>query len=197
MTARMVLVLGGARSGKSSVAQNMAARMEEAGAGICFLATAAEDDPEMVERINHHRNSRPASWQTRELVGGVGVPDLPTGASSGLLDCFTVFLSNLMARNGLDWPPDDEDLMPESEVLKRMRRTEDQALKLVSSLRDRLDTLILVSNEVGTGVVPPYRLGRIFRDLSGRMNQKLAAQADEVYLVTAGLPLCLKTGEKE
>jgi len=197
MTARMVLVLGGARSGKSGVAQNMAARLEEAGAGICFLATAAEDDAEMVERINHHRNSRPASWQTRELVSGIGLPELPLGASGGLLDCFTVFLSNLMASHGLDWPPEDEDRMLESDVLERMQRTEDQALELISSLRDRLDTLILVSNEVGTGVVPPYRLGRIFRDLSGRMNQKLAAQVVEVYLVTAGSPLCLKTGEKE
>lgn len=197
MPARLVLVLGGARSGKSRVAQNIAALAEEAGASICFMATAADDDPEMVERINHHRNSRPASWQTRELVGGVGMPDLAAGISCGLLDCFTVFLSNTMATKGLDWPPEDEDLMPESEVLERMRRTEAQALELVSSLRDRLDTLILVSNEVGMGVVPPYRLGRIFRDLSGRMNQKLAAQADEVYLVTAGLPLRLKTGEKE
>ncbi len=197
MPARLVLILGGARSGKSGVAQNMAARAQEAGANICFLATAAEDDPEMVERINHHRASRPASWGTRELAGGIGVPELPAGTTCGLLDCFTVLLSNLMAADGLDWPPEKEDLMPESEVLERIRRTERKALEMVSELRLRLDTLILVSNEVGTGVVPPYRLGRIFRDLAGRTNQALAAQADEVYLVTAGLPLCLKTGEKE
>ncbi len=197
MTARMILVLGGARSGKSGVAQAMAARAEEAGAGVCFLATATEDDAEMVERINHHRNSRPASWRTRELLPGTWIPDLPAETACGLLDCFTVLLSNLMAAAGLDWPPADEDRMPEDEVLSRMRETEERALELVAGLRDRLDTLILVSNEVGQGVVPPYRLGRIFRDLAGRLNQKLAAQADEVYLVTAGLPLCLKKSEKE
>ncbi len=197
MTAKLVLVLGGARSGKSGVAQSMAARAEEAGASVCFLATAAEDDPEMVERINHHRNSRPACWHTRELVNGTGMPQLPEGTTCGLLDCFTVLLSNLMARSGLDWPPEREDCMPENEVLERMSETQSAAMQLVSELRTRLDTLILVSNEVGQGVVPPYRLGRIFRDLAGRTNQALAAQADEVYLVTAGLPLCLKAPDKE
>ncbi len=197
MAARLVLVMGGARSGKSGVAQAMAARAEEAGARICFLATAAEDDPEMVERIKHHRTSRPASWTTRELVQGTGVPELPAGTTCGLLDCFTVFLANLMAAHGLDWPPEVEDLMPESEVLERMRTIQDDALQLVGELRRRLDTLILVSNEVGQGVVPAYRLGRIFRDLAGRTNQQLAAEADEVVLVTAGLPLTLKTRERE
>ncbi len=197
MAAKLILVLGGARSGKSSVAQTMAAQAEEAGAQICFLATAAEDDPEMVERINHHRASRPANWSTREMVQGKSVPALPAGATCGLLDCFTVLLSNLMAAHGLDWPPEQEDLMPENEVLERMHAAQDDAVRLVGDLRERLDQLILVTNEVGQGVVPAYRLGRIFRDLAGRTNQQLATLADEVVLVTAGLPLALKTQERE
>jgi len=194
MKSKMVLVIGGARSGKSSFAQRMAA---ESGRQVCFLATAEARDGEMVQRINRHRGSRPATWTTVELTGGTLLRSLPPETGLVLFDCFTVFLSNLMAVNGLDWPPEEEDLMTEDEVERLMRKTEDEALELVDRLRDEVEDLIVVSNEVGMGVVPPYRLGRIFRDIAGRLNQGLAERADGVYLVTAGLPLALKdsTGE--
>jgi len=186
---KLILVLGGVRSGKSTFAQELASGM---GGEVCFLATAEAGDGEMEERIRRHRGDRPVNWKTLELAGGVRLESRPGGGHLVLMDCFTVYLSNLMALRGLDWPPEEEDLMPEGEVARRSREVEGEALALVDSLRGEARALIVVSNEVGMGVVPPYRLGRIFRDLAGRLNQRLAERADEVYLVAAGLPLRLK-----
>jgi adenosylcobinamide kinase/adenosylcobinamide-phosphate guanylyltransferase len=191
MEKKMILVIGGARSGKSSFAQRKAA---ESGRRVCFVATAEARDGEMDERIHHHRRERPADWRTLELEGGTVLGGLPGEIELALLDCFTVYLSNLMAANGLDWPVEEEDAMPESEVLRRMEDCESTALEMIDRLRDTAETLIVVSNEVGMGVVPPYRLGRVFRDLSGRLNQRLAERAGEVYMVVAGLPVCIKGG---
>ncbi|OFW59054.1 MAG: bifunctional adenosylcobinamide kinase/adenosylcobinamide-phosphate guanylyltransferase [Candidatus Solincola sediminis] len=186
----MTLVLGGARSGKSAFAQRMA---EESGEKVCFLATAEAGDGEMLERIRKHRQSRPAHWDTLELAGGTKLVVNPSRTDILLFDCFTVCLSNLMAVAGLDWPIEDEDLMPESQAIELMNNTEQKALDLVDRLRRSTPKLIIVSNEVGMGVVPAFRLGRIFRDLSGRLNQALADRADHVYFVIAGIPLSLKT----
>lgn len=189
MKHRMVLVLGGARSGKSSFAQGLAAA---SGRRICFLATAWPGDEEMEKRIERHREERPEGWVTLELAGGTELPGLPREGDLALMDCFTVYLSNLMARAGLDWPAEEEGLMQEEEVLRRMGEVEAEALELVERVREAASELIVVANEVGMGVVPAYRLGRVFRDLAGRLNQRLAERADEVYLVAAGLPLRLK-----
>jgi adenosylcobinamide kinase/adenosylcobinamide-phosphate guanylyltransferase len=190
MKNRMILVIGGARSGKSSFAQRLA---QESGRRVCFLATAEARDGEMRERIQRHRLSRPMDWETLEFKGGTNLGPLPPHVELILFDCFTVYLSNLMAENGMDWPVEEEDLLPEAEVARLMAETEEDALETVDRLRDSVDTLIVVSNEVGMGVVPPFRLGRVFRDLAGRLNQGLAERADEVHLVCAGLPLRLKT----
>jgi adenosylcobinamide kinase / adenosylcobinamide-phosphate guanylyltransferase len=192
MEKKMILVLGGARSGKSSFAQGLAA---QSGREVCFVATAEARDGEMDKRIHHHRRARPAGWHTLELGGGTVPGGLPEEIELALVDCFTIYLSNLMAASGLDWPVEEEDLMPEEEVLRRMEECESEALEMTGRLRNAAGTLIIVSNEVGMGVVPPYRLGRIFRDLAGRLNQRLAERADQVYLVVAGLPVCIKGGE--
>lgn len=189
MEHRMVLVLGGARSGKSSFAQGLAAA---SGRRVCFLATADPGDEEMEKRIRRHREERPMGWVTLELADGVHLPELPGEGDLVLMDCFTVYLSNLMARAGLDWPVEEEGLMPEEEVLRLMDEVEEEALGLVDRLREAAAELIVVANEVGMGVVPPFRLGRVFRDLAGRLNQGLAERADAAYLVAAGLPLRLK-----
>lgn len=194
MEKRMIVVIGGARSGKSTFAQRMA---EESGCGVCYVATAEARDGEMDERIGHHRRGRPAGWLTLEMEGGTALGELPGECELALLDCFTVYLSNLMAASGLDWPAAKEDLVPEEEVLRRMGDCERSALEMIDRLRGEANILIVVSNEVGMGVVPPYRLGRIFRDLAGRLNQRLADRADEVHLVVAGLPVCIKGGGEE
>ena len=186
---KLVLVVGGARSGKSSFAQELASGY---GKRVLFIATAEAGDAEMRQRILRHRLDRPADWETLELGGSLPVPELPAGVKIGLMDCFTVFLSNLMASRGLDWAPQDEDFLSGEEVLERVERVEKEALDAVEHLRRSIPTLVVVTNEVGMGLVPPFRLGRIFRDLAGRLNQKLALTADEVYAVMAGLPVRLK-----
>lgn len=191
MKGKLILIVGGARSGKSSLALEIA---REQKGPVCFIATADPGDNEMDLRIQNHRNGRPADWQTFELLAGAGDLSLPDDTAVAVLDCFTVFLANLMAHMGLDWDPEDEDRMPEAEVLEKMGRVEEKALSDVASILASAPVMIMVSNEVGMGVVPPYRLGRIFRDLAGRLNQKLAGEADEVYGVMAGLPVQLKPG---
>lgn len=185
----MILVIGGARSGKSSFAHRLAS---QTAGRVCFVATARAGDSEMSERICRHRDSRPVDWPTVELVAGSSPMVLPEDADVALLDCFTVFLSELMSSNGLDWCPEDEDEMPEAEVLERMETTGERALAALADVRRQVRLLIVVTNEVGMGVVPPYRLGRVFRDLAGRVNQRLAEEADEVYAVMAGLGVRLK-----
>ncbi len=188
---KLVLVVGGARSGKSSFAQELASGY---GRRVLFIATAEAGDGEMRQRILRHRLDRPADWETLELGIGLPVPKLPAGVEIALMDCFTIFLSNLMASRGLDWAPEDEDSLSAEEILERVERIEREALDAVEGLRRSIPTLVVVTNEVGMGLVPPFRLGRIFRDLAGRLNQRLALTADEVYAVLAGLPVRLKPG---
>jgi adenosylcobinamide kinase/adenosylcobinamide-phosphate guanylyltransferase len=165
-----VLVLGGARSGKSAYAERLVA---ESGLERVYVATGEPGDPEMAERIAHHRRRRGDDWRTVEAP--TQLEDvLEAEATEGravLVDCLTLWLSNLMLA-GLD-------------VEARSER--------LSLLMSRLPgLLVFVSNEVGLGVVPDNPLGRRFRDAQGRLNQAIARAADRVILMAAGLPLVLK-----
>jgi adenosylcobinamide kinase/adenosylcobinamide-phosphate guanylyltransferase len=168
------LFIGGARSGKSAAAERYAART---GAYVYYLATAEAGDDEMRERIVRHRAQRPAAWQTIEapLDVAAALEGLPHGAVV-LLDCLTLLVSNLLLHNEAD---------PEPAVERAV-----DALLAAAAAREL--TLIVVSNEVGMGLVPEYPLGRIYRDLLGRAAQRIAAQADEVYLVVAGIAVELR-----
>lgn len=166
----MILLLGGARSGKSSIAVSMASRM---GQPVRFLATARPDDDEMTKRIAHHRARRPESWTVVEAP--VGVHDALRGAGDQetvIVDCVTLWISNLMVDH------DDE----------RIGTLVDEA---VDVCRRHSGQVIVVSNEVGTGLVPMDPVGRRFRDLQGRANQRFADAADVSYLVVAGKALRL------
>lgn len=174
----LTLVLGGVRAGKSAFAQ----RLASSGKRVLFVATAEAGDAEMAARIATHRASRPAEWDTLEEP--VDLAGTLAGAVDGydvvLLDCLTLWVSNLLAstqaREGAgNW-------------------TVAQAEALLAVQRESNAAWVVVSNEVGLGVIPPTPLGRAFEDALGRVNQFFAAQADAVYLMTAGIPLQIKGG---
>lgn len=176
---KLILVLGGTRSGKSYFAERMA---ESLGERVVYLATAAVLDEEMALRVVNHRQRRPDKWQTREE--SIRVVDQVEGLSGDfdviLLDCLTLWLTNLLL--------DDTFSGPEKEIYI-VNQVEQLARTCVHSKAH----VIIVSNEVGHGLVPDNSLGRAFRDLSGQANQIIAKNADEVYWVVAGLPLEIKS----
>ena len=179
--ARLTLVLGGARSGKSTFAQRLAQEM--GGERVLFVATSQPLDEEMRQRIEKHRRERPAGWRTLEAHRDVGRAILARhdGADVVLVDCLTVLVSNLLM--------DSEKDPFAAEAAARV----DAEIEALVACAGRLPgRLIVVSNEVGMGLVPPYPLGRAYRDLLGRANQALAQAADEVYLLVAGIPRLLK-----
>ena len=168
--ARTTLVLGGARSGKSRRAQALA---EEAGGELVFVATAQAFDDEMRARIARHRDDRDARWRTVEapvdLVGAILRED---GVGRVLLvDCLTLWLSNLLLA--------EADLEAAGEAL-------------VAAVAEAEARIVLVSNEVGFGIVPDNALARRFRDAAGRLNQRIAGICEEVELVVAGIPMRVK-----
>lgn len=170
MTSTSLFVLGGARSGKSRYAQQRAEAVE--GRHV-YIATAEAWDDEMRERIARHRADRDARWETvdapRDLPEAI---DAQIGSGNVVLvDCLTLWLTNLM--------------LAEQDI-------ESAAARLCASVERYDGCLILVSNEVGSGIVPDNALARRFRDAAGRLNQQVAAAAAEVQLVVAGLPMRLK-----
>ena len=164
------LILGGARSGKSALAERHA---RDSGLAVTYVATATAGDDEMAERIRHHRARRPAHWVTVEAPAELArILEHEAGAGRLLLvDCLTLWLGNLL--------DDAEALAAERDAL----------LTALPKLPGRT---LLVSNEVGLGIVPDNALARRFRDEAGRLNQAVAAACDRVTFVAAGLPLTLK-----
>src|SRR5687768_14379175 len=178
----LILLLGGARAGKSTYAMRLAQDGERASADeICFIATAQGLDEDMTKRIARHRAERPAHWRTIEEPYHIDEA-LEQAAVTGVVvvDCLTLFVSNWLMRH--------EDEHECEQVVRRITRN------FLAVARARQQTIICVSNEVGLGVVPGTKIGRVFRDVLGRVNQEFAAAADEVYLLIAGLPLQLKIG---
>jgi adenosylcobinamide kinase/adenosylcobinamide-phosphate guanylyltransferase len=168
---RRIFVTGGARSGKSSFAERLAS---ECGEPVLYVATATADDAEMAARIARHRAQRPTTWVTLEAAidpAQRAATELAE-ARTVLLEDLTLLLANLMA-----------DHAPSAEP---------RALEQVDQLVALRANVVLVSNEVGMGVVPAYPSGRTFRDALGRTNQRAAAACDEAYLLVAGVPLRLK-----
>jgi len=165
------LILGGARSGKSRRALTLA---EQARAQRVFIATAEALDEEMAERIARHQAERVAGWDTIEAPLDLveAIPQASSPDSVCVIDCLTLWLSNLMHHG--------RDVQLETE-------------RLCTALRSCTGDVILVSNEVGLGLVPETPLGRDFRDAQGRLNQAVAAVCDQVEFIAAGLPLSLKS----
>jgi adenosylcobinamide kinase/adenosylcobinamide-phosphate guanylyltransferase len=171
----MILILGGARSGKTRLAEGLA----EARGPVFYLATAIFDatDPEMADRIGRHRSSRPEGWETREVPRELerALAGLADRGGTILVDCVTLWLTNLML--GLGGGPEMDD---------------PAILRAVGRAAEADSRVIWVSNEVGSGVIPENAMARRFADLQGRANQALAARADQVHLCVAGLSIRLK-----
>lgn len=176
-------ITGGARSGKSSYAEQIARQF---GDNVLYIATARAFDDEMRERIKKHRAQRPSTWPTYEGINGFKEA-LAGRTGAVLLDCVTILITNVMMDAGADWDH------PTPEDMERAERTARVYLdELLEQARAQKLTLILVSNEVGMGLVPAYAFGRAFRDVAGRINQYLAAQADHAVFMVSGLPMQLK-----
>jgi adenosylcobinamide kinase / adenosylcobinamide-phosphate guanylyltransferase len=171
------LLIGGARSGKSALALRWA---HERSNNVTVLVTGAETDPEMSARIDRHRRERPAHWQVHEEPVHLGRALRQLGDGLVLVDCLTVWISNCL------WPPGPM----ETPELASWRA---EQADFIQALNDRTADTLIVTNEVGTGIVPDNAVARVFRDEQGWLNQSVAAVCDEVFLVTAGLPLCLKS----
>lgn len=174
---KIVLILGGARSGKSSYAQKIAA---ERGGSVLFCATAQPLDDEMRERIKAHRRSRPAGWDTLEVADtlATALVDKAGKYDTVIVDCITLLVANCVGETTID---------------KQAEKSVDAEINgLIGLMQQSRYSFILVSNEVGSGIVPDNALARVYRDALGKANQRLASAADEVILMTAGLPLKLK-----
>jgi adenosylcobinamide kinase/adenosylcobinamide-phosphate guanylyltransferase len=190
---RLILILGGARSGKSVFAERLAA---SSGQSVAFIATATAGDDEMRTRIARHRASRPGDWHTVEepldLTGAVRL----AGALADvmLLDCITLWLANWLSRQD---ETNSADTPASSSLFDR------GAMQEIENLIDALaslgtgKTLIAVTNEVGLGIVPAYALGRTYRDTLGLVNQRLAEAAERVYLLIAGIAVDIKRLREE
>jgi len=172
---KLILILGGARSGKSNFAVTEAERLSSCRPGVVYVATASPLDEEMKRRIEKHRKRRPASWKTIEEKRDLSkiLPRLRK-MNTVIIDCLTFLISNLL-------------LSGEKEVaiLRKIR-------EFFRTLKKRNLTTLVVSNEVGMGIVPDNRLGRSFRDIAGQANQIIAGLADEVYLLEAAIPIKIK-----
>ncbi len=191
---RLILILGGARSGKSAFAERLAA---QSGRAVAFIATATASDDEMRERIARHRASRAIEWHTIEepLDLAVAVRQAYKLADVVLLDCMTLWLGNMLFQEQGQYENDDmgkEELSRKSNLFDERSSQQIEALLTVVQSVETGKTLIVVSNEVGLGIVPAYPLGRVYRDTLGYVNQRVAQIADRVYLMVAGMAVDIK-----
>jgi len=193
--AKIVLVTGGARSGKSAFAEEQLADRER----VCYIATGLPrgEDPEWQERIRLHQERRPASWTTQEQYAGLADWLREQSHPVYLLDCATLMTSNRLFDLIAQHFPDKLELT-EEHFLSRQEQSfllqllEEEWQELLSTIRQTDAECWIVTDEVGLGIVPETRLGRFFRDVQGKINQLIAKEASEAYLVICGLAQQLK-----
>lgn len=177
---RITLILGGARSGKSSYALKLA---EETRKSVTFIATAQAFDDEMSARIQKHKAERPVSWETLELPLHIAPSVSQIKSDLVILDCITLWVTNVLMQFVND------DLVDEAPF---MQASQAETEKLLAAIRNTEQDWLIVSNEVGLSLVPPYQMGRVYRDALGWVNQRLAQEADKVIFMVAGIPMNVK-----
>lgn len=177
----ITLVTGGARSGKSTFAESI----YKDNLNVVYMATSRVTDEEMRERVKLHQSSRPSEWRTYE--GNYNLTEAIGEEKDYLLDCITVLTSNIMFDISKDTEYIDYEMQGEIEgqIISQLK-------ELIDEIRQRGYNLVLVTNEVGDSIVPEHHISRVFRDIQGRVNQKIASFADEVYLVYCGIPMRIK-----
>ena len=177
---KSILILGGARSGKSRLAVELA---QKRGGDVLFVATAEARDGEMEQRIAAHRRVRPSNWKTLEATLNIGAQITRNigKVQTVIIDCVTLLVNNVFEQCG------------EAADASGVEKTIEVEIKeLLDCIEKSKALFIIVSNEVGLGIIPGDRISRLYRDSLGRANQMLAARADEVYLLVAGLPVAIK-----
>jgi adenosylcobinamide kinase/adenosylcobinamide-phosphate guanylyltransferase len=184
---KLILILGGARSGKSRMAEEMALA---SGKKTAYIATATVYDAEMARRVEIHQERRPGNWVTVEedldLVGALHA--VPPETQMVIVDCLTLWLTNVLLSRYEEKLTADSLEQIEAEIYSRLAT-------FCAAAREKPYTTIVVSNEVGCGIVPESPLGRLFRDIAGRANQQAAKEADAVWLAVAGYPVRVKGEE--
>ncbi len=188
----ITFITGGARSGKSSYGEELVKKTATVATDVLYIPTAKAYDEEMQDRINKHRIRRPKQWETLEMPTGFqGLEKNPDFAERSVImvDCLGVFVTNRMFLK--EWDFDQLTAKERDQMQEEIQREVEHLLDI---LKDK--EAYIVSNEVGMGLVPEYPMGRIFRDILGRVNQQVASRADEVYFVVSGIPMCLKGEER-
>lgn len=183
---KIVLVTGGARSGKSTFAE---AEVRKLNKETAYIATGIAFDEAMKSRIDKHVAQRPSSWTTYEKPTQVHeiIEEVSKDHQVVLLDCITVLLTNTLFQDQIDFDGIDEKTVDLTE-----ERIQHDIKMMIDKFKETNMTVYLVTNEVGSGIVPENRLARIFRDFAGRTNQYIASVSDEVYCVISGIPMKLK-----
>lgn len=183
---KVILITGGARSGKSSFAEKIALDLN---IRTTYVATSIPFDDEMKERVRLHKERRPSTWNTVEAYKDLdkALHKVIDETDIVLLDCITVMITNLMMDSISDW-----DNISVEDTRKVEKLVIDELDKLINYFEELDKILIIVTNEVGLGIVPMYPSARLFRDMAGRANQKLASIADEVHMCVSGIPLKIK-----
>ena len=186
---KLIFILGGARSGKSQQAENLA--WELGHEDVLYVATAQAKDEEMEDRIRRHRSRRPANWQTLEVPINLtdALAQIKNSSKVILVDCLSLLVSNILLAHSNH----GDEPMPRIALEKEVELMVQQEINtLIKLSKDLNTTFIVVSNEVGMGLVPEYELGRLYRDILGRANQMAAQAAHEVIFMVTGLPMQLK-----
>ena len=183
----IVLITGGARSGKSTYAEKLA---KEAKGGVLYIATSIPFDDEMKDRVKKHKERRPDNWYTFE-----GYKDLKQVFCNEklhfdliLLDCVTIMVTNLM----LEQSGDNFDALNNSDIDIMESKILNEIAEFIDSADKSMKTIIFVTNELGSGIVPECKMARVFRDIAGRVNQYIASRAQKVYMVVCGIPVKIK-----
>ena len=184
---KLILITGGARSGKSSLAEDMARRQ---GDRVLYIATATVSDEEMRERVRLHQARRPSGWETWEGHRQLDRVFRESGRrfQTVLLDCVTLLMTNLL----YDCLGDHMEEASPEEYEKAEEAITQEVDRILAGIRETEAQCLLVTNEVGSGIVPENRLARYFRDMAGRINARIARAADEVHLVVCGCDLRVK-----